>query len=54
MEEPHALLLDEPTNRLDTAFVDALLCVIEDYEGGVVITSHYFCKWLWSPLSWPG
>jgi len=37
---PHILILDEPTNHLDLDAVQALICGLNEFKGGVVIVSH--------------
>ncbi|KAI9567006.1 P-loop containing nucleoside triphosphate hydrolase protein [Boletus coccyginus] len=37
---PHILLLDEPTNHLDIEGLDALMAVLNSWNGGVIIISH--------------
>jgi ATPase subunit of ABC transporter with duplicated ATPase domains len=40
LEKSNLLLLDEPTNNLDPASQEALLKVLQDYKGSVVIVCH--------------
>lgn len=40
LQKPHVLLLDEPTNHLDIEGLDALMSVLQKWNGGVIIISH--------------
>jgi len=40
LQQPHVLLLDEPTNHLDIEGLDALMLVLQKWNGGVIIISH--------------
>ncbi|KAF8167879.1 ATP-dependent transporter [Crassisporium funariophilum] len=40
LQKPHILLLDEPTNHLDIEGLDALMSVLQKWNGGVIIISH--------------
>ncbi|SNS10697.1 ATPase components of ABC transporters with duplicated ATPase domains [Sphingomonas laterariae] len=40
IEAPDLLLLDEPTNNLDAAGRAAILALIRDWRGGVIVASH--------------
>ena len=39
-QQPNVLLLDEPTNHLDLEAIDALVQVLERYEGTLLFVSH--------------
>jgi len=39
-EKPHILVLDEPTNHLDYDAINALICGLNEYSGGLVMVSH--------------
>jgi ATPase subunit of ABC transporter with duplicated ATPase domains len=40
LESPNILLLDEPTNHMDMDSVDTLISNLNDYQGGLVVSSH--------------
>ncbi|KAN0138693.1 P-loop containing nucleoside triphosphate hydrolase protein [Lactarius tabidus] len=43
VQRPHILLLDEPTNHLDLEGLDALMLVLNTWNGGVIIIFHHKC-----------
>jgi ATPase subunit of ABC transporter with duplicated ATPase domains len=34
------LILDEPTNNLDIETVDAIIEILSEYQGGLIVISH--------------
>lgn len=40
IDQPNILLLDEPTNHLDIDSIDQLIINLQDYKGGLVVSSH--------------
>lgn len=38
--QPHLLILDEPSNHLDMLTIDALAKSLNDFKGGIILSSH--------------
>lgn len=38
--QPDILILDEPTNNLDIEYIDVLLLMLKDFDGGILTVTH--------------
>lgn len=38
--QPHVLILDEPSNHLDMMTIDALATSLNEFKGGIILSSH--------------